>query len=97
MRAMRTLGDVNHALLDDLAVQYRYRRHWFLVGRLVLAAASSESRLSVTFATDALLVALEIEGWMTAQQRMREASIHDFPAPVPKPEIDYQSELPLAA
>jgi hypothetical protein len=30
MRAMRTLRDVNYALLDDLTPQCRYRRHWFL-------------------------------------------------------------------
>lgn len=45
---MRTLRDVNHAFLDDLTPQYRHRRHWFAVGRLLMAAASSKARLDVS-------------------------------------------------
>jgi hypothetical protein len=69
MRTMRTLRDANYALLDDLTVQCRYRRHWFAVGRLLMAAAHSGSRLDVMLATDALVMALEVEGWMTRLPR----------------------------
>jgi len=40
MRAMRTLRDVNHALLDDLPARSRLQRHWFSVRRLLLSAAN---------------------------------------------------------
>ena len=76
----------------------RYRRHWFIIGRLLLAAASSEARLAVMLATDALVMALELEGWMTLQQRTRGTNIHDFSAPPPSPEPDQlQTLLPPAA
>ena len=69
MRAMRTLRDANYALLDDLTAQCRYRRHWFAVGRLLMTAAKSGGRLDVMLATDALVMALEVEGWMTRVPR----------------------------
>jgi len=69
MRAMRTLRDANYALLDDLTAQCRYRRHWFAVGRLLVTAAKSGGRLDVMLATDALVMALEVEGWMTRAPR----------------------------
>lgn len=65
MRAMRTLRDANHALLDDLTAQCRYRGHWSAVGRL----ANRGGRLDVMLATDALAMALEVEGWMTRPPR----------------------------
>ena len=69
MRAMRTLRDANYALLDDLGAQCRYRGHWSAVGRLLLAAANRGGRLDVMLATDALVMALEAEGWMTRPPR----------------------------
>jgi hypothetical protein len=49
-------------------------------------------------ATDALVMALELEGWMTLQQRTRGTNIHDFSAPPPSPEPDQlQTLLPPAA
>jgi hypothetical protein len=65
MRAMRNLRDVNQALLDDLPTRSRYQRHWFIVGRRVVSAAETSSRLDLMRATDALVAALEAEGWMT--------------------------------
>jgi hypothetical protein len=64
MRTMRKLRDANYALLDDLTAQCRYQRHWFAVGRLLMATAESGGRLDVMLATDALVMALEVEGWM---------------------------------
>lgn len=65
MRAMRTLRDANYAFLEDLKPQSRYQGHWFAVGRLLMAAANSGRRLDLMLATDALVMALEVEGWMT--------------------------------
>jgi hypothetical protein len=69
MRAMRTLRDANYALLDDLTARGRYRGHWSAVGRLLLAAANRGGRLDVMLVTDALVMALEVEGWMTRSPR----------------------------
>ena len=68
MRTMRKLRDANYALLDDLTAQCRYQRHWFAVGRLLMAAAESGGRLDVMLATDALVMALEVEGWMSERR-----------------------------
>ena len=95
MRAMRTLRDINYALLDDLTPQCRYRRHWFLVGKLLMAAATSEGRLAVMLATDALVMALEVEGWMTLQPRRRDSNILHLPVLTPRPEAD-ELHMPMA-
>src|SRR5271166_6375156 len=69
MRPMQTLRDANYAFLDDLTAQCRHRGHWFKVGRLLMTAANTGSRLDVMLATGALVRALEIEGWMTRLPR----------------------------
>jgi hypothetical protein len=92
MRAMRTLRDVNQALLDDLPTRSRYQRHWYFVGRLVAAAAERSSRLDSMRATDALVAALEVEGWMTPQA---EIHVEQPDAPPPSPRAD-QFETPQA-
>lgn len=97
MRAMRTLRDVNYALLDDLTPQNRYQRHWFIVGRMLLAATSSKTRLGVMRVTDALVTALEIEGWMTLQLRTRQTNIHDFSMPTARPGPDQCQAIMQAA
>lgn len=65
MRPMRTLIDANRALLDDLPFGCRRRPHWAAFGRLLLIAADTTSIIDVRLATDALVRALEVEGWMT--------------------------------
>ncbi|WP_201159615.1 hypothetical protein [Rhodoplanes elegans] len=65
MRPMRTLVDVNRALLDDLPFVSRLRPHWAAVARLLLIASDTGSTIDVRLATDALVRALETEGWMT--------------------------------
>jgi hypothetical protein len=74
MRAMRTLRDAGSAFLDDLTACCRYRGHWFAVGRLLMAAANSGRRLDIMLATDALVMALEVEGWMTNRPRQPHSS-----------------------
>ena len=92
MRPMVTLRDLNHALLDDLPARFRHQRHWFRVCRLLMtAAAEGSSRLDLMLATDALVMALEIEGWMT----WRRIIDQECTAVMPLPELD-QLEIPLA-
>lgn len=92
MRPMRTLRDVNRALLDDLPTRYRYQRHWYTVGRLLTtAAAEGSSRLALMLATDALLMALEVEGWMNWQP----AVVHESSALTLTLDAD-EVQLPLA-
>jgi hypothetical protein len=68
MRAMQTLRDLNYAFLDDLTAHCSHRGHWYAVGRLLVKAATSRARLDVMLVTEALMMALETEGWMTAQR-----------------------------
>jgi hypothetical protein len=67
LRAMRTLRDVNHALLDDLKHRQRARPQWISVKRLLLIAADTGSSIDVQLCTKALLYAIEAEGWMNRQ------------------------------
>ena len=69
MRPMQTLRDANYAFLDDLSARCRLRGYWFRVGRLLMAAANTGSRLDILLATDALVMALETEGWLTRVSR----------------------------
>ncbi|WP_210208638.1 hypothetical protein [Rhodoplanes roseus] len=62
---MRTLVDVNRALLDDLPFGSRLRPHWAAVARLLLIASDTGSTIDVRLATDALVRALDTEGWMS--------------------------------
>lgn len=98
MRAMRTLSDVIHALLDDLPTRSRHQRHWFIVGRLLMKAAKESSRLYLKLATDALVAALEIEGWMTSKPRRRETDNQRLASPAPVTQTDQcEASLALAA
>jgi len=65
MRGMETLIDANHALSQDLTKFYLKRPHWIEAGKLVVQAAETGSDEDVQLATDELLRAIEIEGWMT--------------------------------
>jgi hypothetical protein len=65
MRGMETLIDANHALSQDLTKFYLKRPHWIEAGKLVVQAAETGSEQDVQIATDELLRAIEIEGWMT--------------------------------
>lgn len=98
MRAMRTLRDVNHALLDDLPRHLRYQRHWFIVGRALLTAASTKTRLSVMLATDALVTALDAGGWMTLKPRTQPTNNQKLAPTAPLPQADQlETSLALAA
>lgn len=96
MRAMRTLVDVNRALLDDLPFVSRLRPHWAAVARLLLIASDTGSTIDVRLATDALVRALETEGWMT---RARGPVVPSSPdaATSPAVVVPVSSSRPFAA
>lgn len=64
MRPLQTLRDASSALLDDIPAKCRRQPHWLHAGRLVLIASETGGADDVLAATDALLNALVVEGWM---------------------------------
>lgn len=64
MRPMRTLRELNLAMLDDLTFRDRQRAHWVRVRRLLLVAADTGSAIDVRLVTEALIRAVEAEGWL---------------------------------
>jgi hypothetical protein len=64
VRAMDTLLDANHAITQDLPVGWLRRPHWGAAGKLLLAAAERGEPEDIAAVTDALLAAIEHEGWM---------------------------------
>ena len=98
MRPMVTLRDANRALLDDLPARYRHQPHWHRVGRLMLAAAAGgSSRVDLMLATDALLLALEVEGWMNWQPPINQAKDQPPVTLIALPVPDLQLPLAMAA
>src|SRR4051812_15392165 len=64
MRNMETLIDANHALSKDLPLAYLRRRHWLEAGNHLVEAATTGEDADVDLATEKLLFAIELEGWM---------------------------------
>lgn len=69
MRRMESLLDANHALTSDISPPIKKQFHWLRAGELLVEAAETGSPRSIQAATDALLAALEREGWMSWQPR----------------------------
>jgi hypothetical protein len=65
VRQMRTLHDARSALIHDLPSGSTKRQHWLQAGLRVVAASESGAPEDIRAATDALVAALEMEGWMT--------------------------------
>jgi hypothetical protein len=72
MRSMETLLDANHGLSKDLPMGYLKRRHWLEAGRILVEAADTGSVPIIREATEKLLAAIELEGWMTRLPRPRD-------------------------
>jgi hypothetical protein len=64
VRQLKTLHDARSALMEDLPPGGTKRSHWLKAGFRVVAASESGSQDDISAATDALLAALETEGWM---------------------------------
>ena len=54
----------NHALSQDLPRTFLRRPHWRAAGAFLVQAAESGSDKGIQRATDELLRAIELEGWM---------------------------------
>ena len=65
MRGMETLLDANRAISEDLPRGYTKRHHWFSAGMLLVRASYTGSATDIQKATDAVVNALEREGWMS--------------------------------
>jgi len=65
IRSMETLLDANHALSRDLPRTFLKRPHWLGAGGLLVRAAETGRDKDIRRATDGLVKAIEIEGWMS--------------------------------
>src|SRR5215472_5006350 len=81
IRSMETLLDANHALSRDLPRTFLKRPHWLGAGALLVRAAETGRDKEIRRATDGLLRAIEIEGWMS---RVQAIAGQDFAAGLAK-------------
>ena len=65
MRSMETLLDANRAISEDLPKGSSKRHQWFSAGTLLVRASITGSTADIQKATDALVKALDSEGWMS--------------------------------
>jgi hypothetical protein len=65
MRQLATLEDVRSALIDDLPAELKKAPHWLEAGLLVVEASESGRAGDLRAAADALVNALDAEGWMS--------------------------------
>jgi hypothetical protein len=66
MRPMQTLAEMNKALTKDLPFRLLCQAHWQHAARLVVRAAEAGMTDDIQLACDAVVEALDHEGWMTA-------------------------------
>ena len=66
LRKLATLADVRSALVHDMPAELRKRPHWLRAGMLVVAASESGTAADIRVATDALIEALDAEGWLSS-------------------------------
>ena len=65
MRRMETLLDANRAISEDIPREVRKHHQWFSAGTLLVRASITGSAADIQKATDAVLKAVESEGWMS--------------------------------
>jgi hypothetical protein len=65
IRQLTTLEDARSALINDLPADRKKTPHWLQAGLLVVAAGESGRLDDVAAATEALVKALDADGWMT--------------------------------
>jgi hypothetical protein len=69
VRAMQTLQDARSAMIHDLPPGSTKRLHWLHAGQRVVAASESGLQEDIRIATDALVAALDAEGWMSRSSK----------------------------
>src|SRR6266498_727761 len=65
VRVMNTLLDANRALTQDLPAGYLKKAHWREAGWALFKAGDNGYLEDIRAATETLVRALEIEGWMS--------------------------------
>jgi hypothetical protein len=70
MRSMETLLDANRSISEDLPGGVRKRHQWLNAGLLLVRASETGVDADIQRATDALLNAVEREGWMSRARKM---------------------------
>ena len=63
---MLSLIDANRALLGQLPRGYLKRAHWLRAGHALVTAAETGGSREIEWAFEALVAALDKEGWLTA-------------------------------
>ena len=71
VRRLTTLADVRTAMVHDLQPGATKQPHWLHAGMLLVAASESGSTADIRIATDALIEALDTEGWLSAASKQR--------------------------
>ena len=66
MRRLTTLADVRTAMINDLPPGTTKLPHWLHAGLLIVAASESGDATDIRIATDALIEAIDTEGWLSA-------------------------------
>jgi hypothetical protein len=64
---LATLADVRSAMLNDLPAGAKRLPHWLHAGMQVVAASESGDVDDIRVATDALIDALDVEGWLSTE------------------------------
>jgi hypothetical protein len=72
LRRMETLLDANQAVLNDLPKGFLKRPYWRVAAQLLALASETGSERDIREVTEALLDAVEREGWMTRATPVRE-------------------------
>jgi len=66
LRRLTTLADVRSAMVHDMTAEARKQPHWLRAGLLLVAASESGTAADIRTATDALIEALDAEGWLSS-------------------------------
>ena len=66
VRRLTTLEDVRSAMIEDLPMGSTKRPHWLRAGMALVKASESGTPADIRTATDALIAALDTEGWLSS-------------------------------
>ncbi len=66
LKKLTTLADVRSAMVHDLPPGATKRPHWLHAGMKLVAASESGATGDIRVATEALIDALDAEGWLSA-------------------------------
>ncbi|HYH40563.1 MAG TPA: hypothetical protein VD867_01150 [Burkholderiales bacterium] len=67
LRQLTTLADARSALIEDLPIDRKKTPHWLDAGLRLVEAGESGDPDAIETATEALVQALDAEGWLARQ------------------------------